>query len=326
MSETQLAAQGRDDQASSDPKFPPELERETIRLAGDAGSAEERVVRPALSVLFWLAVGPASEFYGPRFLAFERAGRGTTGWHWPAFFVPAVWAFYRRLWGAGAVFTLLPLAGAAILAWIAPWLDDATWLWIACAGLLVVLVPGVTGASLATALLYRRVRARIRRAEATARNASQAASAVSSVEPVSTVGAASFGSLAVAFWVGGVGPLLTTAYDEHAVRVKVGKALAALSPIQQQIEESWRAFRYWPRQGIAFELPTRAGAVLFDEIAVDRESGRVRLSVGASIPELAGKAILLAPAVDRSDRVQWFCVPVGIPDRFLPRSCRSGTD
>ena len=54
-------------------------------------------------------------------------------------------------------------------------------------------------------------------------------------------------------------------------------------------------------------------------------NGPVRLSVGASIPELAGKAILLAPAVDRRDRVQWFCVPVGIPDRFLPKSCRTGT-
>jgi hypothetical protein len=297
------------------------LDRSTIQLPGSVARSSERVVRPALSVLFRLAVGPGADYYGPRFHAFERAGRASAAWHWPALFLPAVWAFYRRLWGAGLVFTLLPLAGAAALAWIAPWLDDSTWLWIACATLLVFVLPGVTGAALANALLYRRVRERIRRAEARALNPSHAASDVSSSDPISPVGAALFGSLAAAIWMASIGPLLTTAYDEHAVRVKVGKALAALAPIQQQVEESWQTFRRWPWHPI--EFPARAGAVLFDEIAVDRETGRVRLSLGASVPELAGRAILLAPGVDRRDRLHWFCVPVGIPDRFLPQPCRS---
>jgi hypothetical protein len=299
------------------------LDRETIRLPGPVAPHEDRVVRPALTVLFRLAVGPGADYYGRRFLAFERAGRGMTGWHWPALFFPAVWAFYRRLWGAGLVFTLLPLAGAAALAWIAPWLTDSTLLWIACAALLVFLLPGVSGACLASALLYRRVRERIRRAESRAATPSHAASEVSGADPVSPFAAALCGSLAAALWIGGVGPVLTTAYEEHAVRVKVGKALAALAPVQAQVEESWSALRHWPRQGLGLELPSRAGAVLFDEISVDRDSGRVKLSVGASIPELAGRAILLAPAVDRSNRLQWFCVPIGIPDRFLPQACRS---
>lgn len=301
------------------------MDRETVRLPGTFAGADERVVRPALTVLFRLAVGPGADYYSPRFLAFERAGRGMTGWHWPALFLPAIWAFYRRLWGAGVVFTLLPIVGAGALAWIAPWLADSTWLWAACAALLVCVVPGVCGASLASALLYRRVRARIRRAEARADTPSRAASEVSGAAPVSPIGAALCGSLALALWVGGIGPLLATAYGEHAVRVKVAKALAALAPLQEQIEDSWRAFRYWPRQGFGVELPGRAGAMLFDEISVDRDTGRVKLAVGASIPELAGRAILLAPAVDRSNRLHWFCVPVGIPDRFLPEACRTET-
>jgi hypothetical protein len=298
-----------------------DLDSATIRLPGQADEAEDRVVRPALAVLFRLAVGPRADYYGPRFIAFERAGHGLAAWHWPALFLPAIWAFYRRLWGAGIAFTLLPLAGAVAVAWVAPWLDDATWLWIACAALLVYVLPGVTGASLANALLYRRVRARIERAEARAANPSHAASEVSGVDPVSPFGAAVFGALAVSVWLAAIGPLLTTAYDEHAVRVKVGQTLAALAPIQRQVEESWLTLRHWPRQGIDF--PARAGGVLFDEISVDRETGRVKVAVGSSIPEIAGRAILLAPAVDRSDRLRWFCVPVGIPDRFLPQACRS---
>ena len=256
------------------------LERETIRLPHAADPAEDRVVRPALSVLFRLAVGPGADYYGPRFLAFERAGRGTTAWHWPALFLPAVWAFYRKLWVTGLLFALLPLAGALVLAWVAPWLDDSTVLWSACAVLLVFLLPGVTGASLANALLYRRVRARIARAEAAAPNASQAASTIGGSDPVSPVAAALCGSLAAALWVAAVGPLLTTAYGEHAVRVKVAKALAGLAPIQAQIEDSWRTMRQWPQQGMAVALPMRAGAVLFDEISVDPDTGRVKLSVG----------------------------------------------
>ena len=311
--------------AQLDPRSLAPLDRETVRLPGPVAESEERVVRPALTVLFRLAVGPGADYYGPRFLAFERAGRASTSWHWPALFVPAFWAFYRRLWGAGLAFTMMPLLGAAGLAWIAPWLSDSTFLWITCAALLVFVLPAVTGASLATALLYRRVRARIRHAESRANTPSHAASEVSGAEPVSPIAAAFCGSLAAALWLSLVGPLLTTAYDEHAVRVKVAKALAGLAPIQQQVEDSWNAFRHWPRQGLGIELPSRAGAVLFDEISVDRETGRVKLSLGASIPELAGRAILLAPAVDPANRLQWFCVPVGIPDRFLPQACRSAT-
>jgi hypothetical protein len=62
--------------------------------------------------------------------------------------------------------------------------------------------------------------------------------------------------------------------------------------------------------------------VLFNEVVVDPSTGRVKLHVGSSIPELGGKAILLVPTVDEAERVRWFCIPVGIPDRYLPQVCR----
>lgn len=282
----------------------------------------DRVVRPALSVLFHLAVGPSADYYRPRFLAYERAGRAMTGWHWPALFAPAVWAFYRKLWWAGLLFALAPVCGAYAMAQIAPWLDDFTWLWLACATLLTLVLPSVSGAVLANALLYGRVRRRIRRAEARAGGASQAATRVGGSSPVSPFAAIVLGTLALGLLAGGVAPVLFDAYREHAVRVKVGKALAGLSPLKEQIEESWAAFRRWPRPAVALEIPSRAGAMLFDEVAVDPATGRVRFAVGAAVPELAGKAILLVPAVDHGERVRWYCVAIGIPDRHLPQICR----
>ena len=61
--------------------------------------------------------------------------------------------------------------------------------------------------------------------------------------------------------------------------------------------------------------------MLFDEVVVDPATGRVKLDVASSIPELGGK-ILLVPTVDDAERVRWFCVPIGIPDRYLPQVCR----
>ncbi len=78
-----------------------------------AGSPPERVVPPSRAVFFRLAVGPHADYYAPRFLGYERAGRAALGWHWPAFLLGSIWAFYRRLWLAGVVYAVLPLVGAA---------------------------------------------------------------------------------------------------------------------------------------------------------------------------------------------------------------------
>ena len=45
------------------------------------GNAAERRVRPTLAVLYRLAVGPAADYYAPRFLKFEQAGHSAPGWH-----------------------------------------------------------------------------------------------------------------------------------------------------------------------------------------------------------------------------------------------------
>lgn len=295
---------------------------EAIRLPGPPDDPRDKVIRPALFVLFRIATGPSADYYGPRFVAFERAGRARAGWNWPALFAPAVWAFYRKLWFAGVIFAILPLLGAHAVAHIAPWFEDFTLLLLASAVLLTIVFPSISGAALANALLYRRVRRRIRTAEAHAESASQVASRIGGIAPVSPYGAVVLGTLAVMLLVGGVGPVLVNAYNDHAVRVKVGKALVGVAPIKEQIEDSWAAFQRWPRPGFALAIPARAGAVLFDEVNVDPSSGRVKLDVGPSIPELGGKAILLVPAVDDTQRVRWFCVPVGIPDRYLPPVCR----
>ena len=66
------------------------------------------------------------------------------------------------------------------------------------------------------------------------------------------------------------------------------------------------------------------GAESLEKVSVSLTNGRVRLALDSSIPELSGRSILLAPAIDRQRQVRWICIPVDIPARYLPEECRQG--
>ena len=53
---------------------------------------DEPRVRPALAVLFRIAVGPNADYYAHRFVKYERTGRSAPSWHWPAFALPTLTA------------------------------------------------------------------------------------------------------------------------------------------------------------------------------------------------------------------------------------------
>ena len=116
---------------------------DTIHFPGmTEGEARQTRVRPALAVLFRVAVGPSADYYAPRFLKYEKAGRGAPGWHWPSFWLPSVWAFYRKLWLEGFLFALLPVAGAFAFAALAPRIDNVPVPWLVGAALAIWLLPG----------------------------------------------------------------------------------------------------------------------------------------------------------------------------------------
>ena len=120
------------------------------------------------------------------------------------------------------------------------------------------------------------------------------------------------------------GPLVREAYAEHDVRAKIAAALATVRPVQQQIEDSWNQFRAVPVELDYDKLRVQAAAAFFDEVIFRPATGRLRLGLGPSIPELWGRTILLAPALDLGQHLHWVCVPIDIPARFLPMECRGG--
>jgi hypothetical protein len=297
---------------------------DTIRMPwSPAADGDERVVRPALAVLFRIAVGPAADYYAPRFLEFERAGRSIPGWNWPAFFAPAAWAFYRKLWFPGVVGALMPLAGLAAFAAIAPAIGDDVVLWFACAALLMWILPGAVAAVFANALLHRRVRRIVADAERASGEPHDVATRVGKSRPVSLPAAIALGGWGVAALIAVAVPTLQTLYDERAVRVEVAESLAAMRPLQQQIEDSFlRTGTEQSQQDVAAPRGDLA-TTLIDAVTVSPVNGRLRLVLGTAVPELAGKMILLVPAQDARQRVEWLCMPIDIDAKYLPAECRN---
>ena len=296
---------------------------DSVHLPLEPGEDEdEKIVRPSLAILFRMAVGPDADYYGPRFLEYERTGRSFPSWNWAAFLAPGVWAIYRRLWGAGIAFTLWPFL-ALVLCWFAlPSFGDTGLIGLAAAALAVWFSPGVVGALVANTLLHRKSRLLVQQAEAYTSQTDKAARWLSRrrvIAPFHAVAASAIMLTAL----GVVVPVFKSAYSDQLVKTRIAESIAAMRPLQRQLEE-WFMSRS-PDDAPAIALSeTRVDAPPVDKVTVSLVNGRVRLALDSSIPELSGRSILLAPAIDRRLQVRWICIPIDIPERYLPQECKQG--
>jgi len=286
------------------------------------GAPDERRVRPTLAVLYRLAVGPAADYYAPRFLKFEHQGHSAPGWHWAAMLLPSVWAFYRKLWVSGIVYAAMPVAGALTVRALGERIDDWNVPWLIGAALLIWLLPALCAATLADSLLYNRIRRLVRRAEAASVNAAQAAQMLAERNPTSGVAGFLLGIGSIVIALGIVAPDLFRAYTEHAVRTQVAETLASVKGVQNQVEEQFERSGRASQRHQEVPLQPSAWAHMLEELSLNPATGRLRLSLGPAVPELWGKTLLLAPALDVFQRVRWFCIPIDIPEKYLPKECR----
>jgi hypothetical protein len=297
---------------------------DTVHLHPLEGEHDEPIVRPSLAILFRIAVGPAADYYAPRFLEYERTGRSFPNWNWAAPWVPTVWAFYHKLWEAGLAFAVWPVIAMAVFGLVDPYLGDSTLASLGCAVLLLWVLPGIVAGLAADTLLYRRARRLIREAEAQTFRPEEAARLLGERTPIALGSAAALGGIAIMASLIVAIPNLQTAVADRVVRTRVAEALVALQPLQRQVEEAWGFARSTLGAPGTEIVGRKRDANFAGAVNVNLDSGRVRLALGPSIPELSGRSILLAPAIDRQERVHWICVPVDIPTRYLPHACRQG--
>jgi hypothetical protein len=282
---------------------------------------DERRVRPALAVLFRIAVGPHADYYVRRFVKYERTGKSAPSWHWPAFAFPTLWAFYRRLGIYGAACALLPLVGAAGFTAVDAWLGDSTLIWWLGALLCVWLLPAIASSAFANTFYYRYVRHLVRQAERTTRSPEAAARRLVNRAATDPVSGTLFGVAALLLVASLAGARLQTAYHEHGVRGKVAQAIAAMKPLQLQVEDDWAKARSLPERPDYGAVRALQGSTLVQAFELSLRSGRVRFDLGPAVPELQGRSILLAPAVDAWQKLRWLCIPIDIPVSYIPAAC-----
>jgi hypothetical protein len=296
---------------------------DSVHLPIEPGEDEdEKIVRPSLAILYRMAVGPDADYYGPRFLEYERKGRSFPSWNWAAFMAPGVWAIYRRLWAAGIAFTIWPFVALAACWFALPSFSQTGVIGLAVAALAVWFSPGIVGALLGNTLLHRKSRQLIREAETLMPQTDKAARWLSRRTVIAPYQAAAVTVIMLAA-LGIVVPNFKSAYSEQLVKSRITASIAALQPLQRQLEE-WFMTRS-PDDAPAIALAeTSVDAPWLTKVNVSLANGRVRLALDSSIPELSGRSILLAPAIDRWMQVRWICIPVDIPERYLPQECKQG--
>lgn len=295
---------------------------DTVRMPWtSAAEFEEFIVRPALAILYRIAVGPGADYYCPRFLRYERTGRWFPSWNWSAFFLPALWAFYRKLPLPGVLFALLPLAGLAGFDAIAPSLGDSAFAWLGAIVCATWIFPGIVAATLANGLLYRRTQRLVRLAETRTDKKHEVASLLARRKAASPIGALALGGGALGLVVALMAPDLRTLYQESEVRSRLAESIAAVRPLQLEIEAAWLASGVLPAQVDYTPAVSYFNATILDTVNLSPASGRLRLLLGPALSELSGKVILLAPTVDAAQHVQWLCIPVDVPAKYLPSEC-----
>jgi pilin/uncharacterized protein DUF2628 len=297
---------------------------DTVRMPWTPLGTEDLVVRPVLGILFNLAIGAMASAWVPRFLRYERDGRAAIRWHWPAFFFPAAWAFYRRLWVTGGIMAALPFGLAALFAWIDPTLGDSSTAWVACALIVVWGLPGILTALAADSLLYRRVKREVSEAEASSERKDVVAALLRERRHTAPIVALGLGGAIIALLLSVTVPELDVLHRQHVVRASVAAGLAAVSPLQRQVEAQWASTGTIPRRPDYSAVEAHRGAAFLESVDLSPRTGRVRIALGAATGAVAGKALLLAPTIDGERRIHWYCVAVDVPEQYLPPDCRAG--
>jgi hypothetical protein len=227
---------------------------DTIRMPWSSAAADdERVVRPALAVLFRIALGRAADPTSRD--SCERTGRSIPAWHWPASFAPAVWAFLSQALAAGSAGHAAAHAGRDPVRGDRAALGADPVAWLACAALLVWCSGAMS--AVANLPLYRRVRQVVTDAEAANGELRDVATTVAANSPPLPA-AILLGGWAVATMLAYAVPRLHTLYDELDVRIGVAESLAAMRPLQTQIEESFLRAKTIPPEPDAAAIRTRS--------------------------------------------------------------------
>ena len=278
--------------------------------------------------LFEAAVGEAkADYYVPRFMAYEEAGKAGIGWNWPAFLVTFPWLLWRRMWGTAGLYFLAPLVFSILIGIIGAFAGEASGA-ILIGGLYIVfmlamwIVPGMFG----NAWYYAHCKSQIKEVSRREKVPVEQIAALEKKGGTSWVGLGVYLGLVVvgAALIGVLAAIALPAYHDYTLRAKVAMVHASVNPVLVEQATSYVQNQRWVAiegEPVTANMNGTTGKAIA-VVWVDEDTGEV--TVGLNLPDsrLEGASILYTPYTGDDGAIVWGCSSDSLPEKLLPSQCR----
>jgi uncharacterized RDD family membrane protein YckC/Tfp pilus assembly major pilin PilA len=125
--------------------------------------------------------------------------------------------------------------------------------------------------------------------------------------------------------VGATVAVALPAYRDYTVRTGIAEVMVAASQVRQRAERFMAAHETTSMSLQDLGFPPGALATRGATLSLQR-GGVVKAELGAELsPSKQHAALLWAPFVDAQKAIAWACGAEGVPDKYLPSSCRADT-
>lgn len=311
------------------------MENPYARAAGSsAASPEQQRVAD-----YELAVGKNTDYYLPKFEAFD-AGGGKAGWHWPAFFVTTPWYLYRKMYLWGLLNLAWPFIAMIVFSIVIAAIRPSAGVTTALV-LIIVLAPSVLLSVFANALYWKRINHVIHHMPK-----SIAQQPDKRQRRIEREGGTSLGVMLAIVLGGGVfvmgilAAIAIPAYMDYTIRAQVTEGLNLAGPLKADVVEFQRKNDRWPDQAdFGDEIPSGKYVK-----SIGIAAGSIVITFGNAAnqqianQQIANQRLVLSPALDMENEVRWICGngvvepgvrradgPFGaeVADKYLPSSCRT---
>lgn len=289
--------------------------------AWQAVSSDSRQTMPKtaehLRELYALTIGDKNQdHYLQKFEQFDRDGKTSVGWHWPAFFVTFYWLLYRKMWGKAAIYFFLPYLVVTVVVGIASAFGSSAVV-VAYGAYVVGLfaLPALFADGIYYSVCKKRIKA------ALAANGTQQGQRILITQKggTSNIALIIVCVLGLFFFVGILAAVAIPAYQDYTVRAKAVQALSYGKSAGVAVGEFYSEKRRLPASlaEASFTQPLPTG---LQDIQLNKANGVLSLVLAPS--PVTGRAIQLVPSVDTDGRVLWKCEAANVAPKYLPQECR----
>lgn len=266
-------------------------------------------------------VGPQNAIYYQR--QFDRIRGGSSiSWHWPAFFITAMWLLYRKMWLYALLYWIvLPLALAFTAGFIGATTQSPELIMLIYYGGYIVisflLVP-----LFANRLYFGHVRSKVDRVAARTASPDQQAAELARIGGTSSVALIVAVFVIIAFF-GILAAIAIPAYQDYTVRAQVSEGLQLAAGPRAAVEEHYGANGVYAADNTEAGLdpPEAISGLYVDNVVV--YDGAIIVTYGNSAhSQIHGATLELLPVGYPDGRIEWECSSPDIKSQHLPGFCR----